>query len=56
MLMDAAQEAGYNIMFKHPIVLVDVSSGMLYFDLHDASSSQLYQKAVVAAYIFGCDS
>jgi kynurenine 3-monooxygenase len=54
-LMDAAQEAGCNIVFNHPIAHVDVSSGTLYFYLHDAGSSQLYQKAVVAAHIFGCD-
>jgi kynurenine 3-monooxygenase len=54
-LMDAAQEAGCRIVFNHPIAHVDIPSGTLYFYLHDPSTSQLYQKVVVAAHIFGCD-
>ena len=54
-LMDAAQEAGCTIAFSHPIAHIDVSSGTLYFYLFDPSTSQLYQKSVLAGHIFGCD-
>jgi kynurenine 3-monooxygenase len=54
-LMDAAQEAGCNIVFNHPIAHIDIPSGTLYFYLYDPSTSQLYQKSVLAAHVFGCD-
>lgn len=54
-LMDAAQDAGCDILFSHPLAHVDIPQSTVYFYLRDSTASQLYQKSVKASHIFGAD-
>jgi hypothetical protein len=53
--MDAAEEAGCRLLFSHPLAHIDIPAGVLYFYLFDKAKSQLYQKSVTAAHVFGAD-
>lgn len=54
-LMDAAEEAGCAIHFKHPVAHADIPNRTLFFYLADPSTGRLYQKRVTASVIFGAD-
>jgi 2-polyprenyl-6-methoxyphenol hydroxylase-like FAD-dependent oxidoreductase len=53
--MSAAEEAGCKIFFNHPLQHVDVEKGQLFFYLQNPQTTQLYQKRVQCAHIFGTD-
>lgn len=54
-LMDAAEESGCAIHFKHPVAHADISNRALYFYLSDPGTGRLYQKKVTASLVFGAD-
>lgn len=54
-LMDAAEAAGCELFFSHPLQHVDVAASKLFFYLFDPAKKQLYQKTVTSSVVFGAD-
>ncbi len=55
MLLDAAEEAGCQLFFSHPLAHVDVPSGTMFFYLNDKLTGRRFQRRVKASVVFGAD-
>jgi hypothetical protein len=53
--MNAAEAAGCQMFFSHPLAHIDIPNSTLYFYVFDKASSQLHQKIVVCGHVFGAD-
>lgn len=54
-LISAAEEAGCKMYFSHPLSHLDVPNGIMYFYLQNPQTTQLFQRSVKAAHVFGAD-